>query len=239
MEREEIDEESLSEPYEAGSSSDDKVDKMSMMVQGLLPGMKQERDARKNAVLDMGKMVDRILPYREGADISQLLLALEAELHDIGVRKEDFWHILISKLPPKTKENVLDLLCEKGCTYDKLKSKLLDKMGLSQREVEVKLFIDWEEDTRNMDRVDRYRRVKSLVDRFVINAKDKTEVALFLMKAIYRIGLPITEQELMDSRPISTLSDLHDVATTLKTTNVKSRDQVRTEERREVWAAVF
>ncbi len=67
------DEENLSEPYEAGSSSDDRVDKILMMVQGLLSGMKKERDARKNTVLGKGMMVDRILPYRNGADISHLL----------------------------------------------------------------------------------------------------------------------------------------------------------------------
>ncbi len=96
--------------------------------------------------------------------------------------------------------------------YDKLKSKLLDKVGLSQREVEVKLFIDWEEDTRGI--TDTNMLAKSLVDRFVMNARYKNEVTLFLMKAIYRIGLPMTEQGLMNSRPIYSLSDLHNVAIT-------------------------
>ncbi len=188
------------ETSERGITSDDKVDKMLMLVQGLLSGMKEERDSRRNTVLDKGRMVDHILSYREGSNISHFLLAFEAELKDIGVNKSEYRHILISKLPSKTKESVLDLMGSGACTYEKLKARLLEKVGLSQREVEIKLFVDLEDETKNMDRVERYRHVKMLVDRFAMNAKDKDQLALFLMKAIFRLVLPLTEQGLIDSK---------------------------------------
>ncbi len=91
-------------------------------------------------VLDPTKMVDRILPFKESSNISLFLQSLEAELNGgIGVRKEDFKQILVSKLPYKTKETILDLLGREDSTYGMLKSRLLDKVGLSKREVGMKL----------------------------------------------------------------------------------------------------
>ncbi len=47
-------------------------------------------------------------------------------------------------------------------------------------------------------------------------------------QGLYRVGLPISEQGLIDSRPINTFSDLADVAISLKAANSRSRDQLRT-----------
>ncbi len=110
-----LEDDNLLETSERGITSDDKVDKMLMLVQGLLSGMKEERDSRRNTVLDKGRMVDRILPYREGSNISHFLLTFEAELKDIGVNKSEYRHILILKLPSKTKESVLDLMGSGAC----------------------------------------------------------------------------------------------------------------------------
>ncbi len=53
-------------------------------------------------VLEPTKMVDRILLFKECSNISLFLQSLEAELNGgIGVRKEDFKQILVSKLPYK------------------------------------------------------------------------------------------------------------------------------------------
>ncbi len=136
-------------------------------------------------VLDPTKMVDRILPFKESSNISLFLQSLEAELNGgIGVRKEDFKQILVSKLPYKTKETILDLLGEDS-TYDMLKSRLLDKVGLSKREVGNKLFVEWEKEAKSLDRVERCRRLESLVNRFVLGAKSIKEVALSLMVALF------------------------------------------------------
>ncbi len=157
------------------------------------------------------------------------LQSLEAELNGIGVRKEDFKQILVSKLPCKTKETILDLLGREDSTYDMLKSRLLDKVGLSKREVEIKLFVEWEKVAKSLDRVERCKRLESLVNRFVLGAKSVKEVALSLMVALFRIGLPVIEQGLIDSRPIKSYSDLFELATTLKSANIRPKVQYRSE----------
>ena len=50
------------------------------------------------------------------------------------------------------------------------------------------------------------------------------------MVALFRIGLPIAEQELIDSRPIKTYSDLYELATTLKSANIRPKEQPWCEE---------
>ncbi len=114
--------------------------------------------------------------------------------------RAQYKRILLSKLTPKVREHVVDLVDEEGCTYDSLKRKLLEKVGLSRRDLEIKLFNDLEEDTKSMDREARYKHVKALVDRVCMMVKDKEELALFMAKGLFRVGLPLTEQGLIDGR---------------------------------------
>ncbi len=87
--------------------------------------------------------------------------------------RAQYKRILLSKLTPKVREHVVDLVDKEGCTYDSLKRKLLEKVGLSRRDLEIKLFNDLEEDTKSIDREARYKHVKALVDRVCMMVKDK------------------------------------------------------------------
>ncbi len=64
-----------------------------------------------------------------------------------------------------------------------------------------------------------------IFNRFILGAKTVNDVVLSLMVALFRIGLPIAEQELIDSRPIKTYSDLYELATTLKSANIRPKEQ--------------
>ena len=70
---------------------------------------------------------------------------------------------LISKLSPKTKDSCLDLITSERSTYDEIKARLLEKTGLCLREAEMNLFINWKDDSREVDRVDTCRQLKTLV----------------------------------------------------------------------------
>ncbi len=87
-----------------------------------------------------------------------------------------------------------DVIDESACTYERLKGKLLERIGLSRRDLEIKMFNDLEEDCRGMDRKARYKHIKVLIDRVLMMAKDKYEIALFVAKGLYRVELPISEQ---------------------------------------------
>ena len=135
---------------------------------------------------------------------------LETELREIGVNKGQHKRILLSKLTSKVRERMADVIDEPTCTYERLKTKLLERIGLSRRDLEIKMFNDLEEDCRGMDREARYKHIKVLIDRIMMMAKDKYEFALFVAKGLFRVGLPISEQGLIEGRSISSFSDLAD-----------------------------
>ncbi len=181
-----------------------------------------------DTLMDKGRMVDGIPPYKDGAEISKFVMTLETELREIGVSKGQYKRVLLSKLTPKVRERMADVIDESACTYERLKEKLLERIGLSRRDLDIKMFNDLEEDCRGMVREARYKHRKVLIDRVLMTAKDKYEVALFVAKGLYRVGLPISEQGLIDSRPINAFSDLADVAISLKAANSRSRNHLRT-----------
>ncbi len=74
------------------------------------------------------------------AEISKFIRGMEADLRDIDVSRAQYKRILLSKLTRKVREHVVHLVDEEGCTYDSLKWKLLEKVGLSRRDLEIKLF---------------------------------------------------------------------------------------------------
>ena len=82
------------------------------------------------------------------------------------MKRSEYKCILISQLSPKALDSYLDLITSEGSTYEEIKARLLEKTGLCLREAKMKLFIYWKDDSREVDRVDKYRQLKTLVDRF-------------------------------------------------------------------------
>ncbi len=69
--------------------------------------------------------------------------------------------------------------------------------------------------------------IKQLIDRVGMMCKSKDELALFVVKGLFRVNLPLSEQGLIDGRNVVSFNDLNEVATTLKASNARSRDQLR------------
>ena len=104
---------------------------------------------------DKAKRVEKILPYRGGCNISQFLQLLEVDLQQISVNKSEYKCILISKLTPKANDSCLDLITSEGSTYEEIKARLLEKTGHCLSETEMKLFVNWKNDSRAVNRVNR------------------------------------------------------------------------------------
>ncbi len=89
------------------------------------------------------------------------------------------------------------------------------------------MFNDLEDDVRGFDREARFKHTKQLVDRTNMMFRSQDELALFLAKGLFRMGLPLSEQGVIDGRSIDTINDLSDDAKTLKASNARTREQLR------------
>ncbi len=78
---------------------------------------------------DKDRMVEKILSYRDGNNVSEFLQSLEIELQQLEVKRPENKRILISKLSLKAKDACLDLITTDTLTYEDIKAKLLQKTG--------------------------------------------------------------------------------------------------------------
>ena len=221
--------ESSPAPSESGGDSDSQ--KLMKLFQSLVTGMSKASSGGFDTLNDKGRRVDNVPAYRDGTEMSKYLRGFEADMRCIGVSKDNYKSILQSKLSPKVREKVVELIDDDHCTYDRLKCKLVESVGLSKRDLEIKLFEDFEADVRHMDREARWRHVKSLTDRAMMMFPEKYDLALFMAKGLYRVGLPASDQGVIDSRKITRFSDMSEVAATLKTTNTRSKEFNRSAKR--------
>ncbi len=89
--------------------------------------------------LNKTQLVSNIQPYRDGNDIVMYIKALEADMIRIGVRKKEWLSVLLSKLSSKAKMSVASVSCDPDCTYQDVKAKLLDGVGMDLKVVETSL----------------------------------------------------------------------------------------------------
>ncbi len=204
---------------------------MARFVQLLLQGMSTVSSTPSGEVLDRYKCIERFPPYKDDSSMKEFLQSLEIEFNLAKVNGSEYKRILISKLSPKAKDICIDLITDNTVGYVGIKDRLLEKTGMCMREAELKLFVNWKEEFRDVDRVDRCRQLKGLVDRFLLGAESVEAVRTRLMTAIYRTGLTKSEQGIMDTRKIVTYTDLSELALTLKGSAITSREEQKGSER--------
>lgn len=83
--------------------------------------------------------IKEIPSFKEGGDLSKYVRGLEAELAELKLPKQHWKTVLLSKLPPKVKDTVVEAI-EAGATYAELKGSLLKRVGRSLRELELDVF---------------------------------------------------------------------------------------------------
>ncbi len=88
-----------------------------------------------------------------------------------------------------------------------------EKVGLSVRDLQIKLFDDFREDTRSMDRLERFCHLKALMLRIDNVTKNKKDLLMVLGLSVYRQGLLMSELAVLDGQKVS--SYFEEVASTL------------------------
>ncbi len=83
--------------------------------------------------------IREIPSFKEGGDLSKYVSGLEAELAELKLPKQHWKTVLLSKLPPKVKDTIVEAI-EAGATYAELKGSLLKRVGRSLRELELDVF---------------------------------------------------------------------------------------------------
>jgi len=78
------------------------------LFQGFMKNM-AKASGSSDTLMDKGRMVDGIPPYKDGAEISKFVRTLETELREIGVSKGQYKRVLLSKLTPKVRERMADV----------------------------------------------------------------------------------------------------------------------------------
>ncbi len=156
-------------------------------------------------------LVNTIASYKEGTDMNKYVRGLEVELRDLGIKEKRWKCILLSKLPAKVKETVLDVVEESGCTYSRLKEVLVGRVGYRLRDLELKLFTDLDRDTRSMDRMSRFKHISHLVDRVAMICG-----TMDLVKGLFSTQLSVMEQGVVNATKVEKLSNLGDIASTLR-----------------------
>ncbi len=91
-----------------GGSSDPVTQGLLRIFQNLATSMRAM--GNYDTLMDKGRMVSSIPGYKDGSEIAKYIRGLEANLTDIGVERSQFKRILLSKLTPKAREQVVELV---------------------------------------------------------------------------------------------------------------------------------
>ncbi len=99
----------------------------------------------------------------------------------------------------------------------------LRRIGLRLKDLEMKLFSELESDCRGMNRVARLKYVQALTGRVGILCDTRKKLQLFYTKGFFSVALSGLEQGVMNAAKVENSTDLMDVATTLKDSQVKTQ----------------
>ena len=175
-----------------------------------LVSMERERQAREDRLREAGKkerQVDKIMGYRDGLEIEVFIGTLEAELSSLGVLRNEWRDILISKLSPKTKSFILDMVEDRSSTYNDL-NRLYCNIGLTCTQAGQKLFRSWLKDIHGKTSREAITSGLSLCDRFFSGCKTIDEGVTQIVKALFRMALTETEQVTLDNRKVEERQNL-------------------------------
>ena len=141
--------------------------------------------------------------YRDGLEIEVFIGTLEAELSSLGVLRNEWRDILISKLSPKAKSFILDMVEDSSSTYNDLKHRLYCNIGLTCTQAGQKLFGSWLKDIHGKTSHEAIRSGLTLCDRFFFSGyKTIDEGVTRIVKALFHMALTETEQVALDNRKV-------------------------------------
>ncbi len=105
--------------------------------------------------------------------------------------------MLLSKLPSKVKDNVVEVVVSGG-SYQELKRALLKRVGPSLRELELEFFPQKRRSTQ--DRVEKAKEIIRLVEQTSMLCPTRNDFKLFLARACFVASCLLKETGLIRSR---------------------------------------
>ncbi len=169
------------------------------------------------------KTIDKIVPYQDGTEIEHFVQSLEIELTQSKIPIAEWKRVLTSKLSPKLKHLVADIIDNSDLTYGDLKAKLYRKAGSTTLEVGLKLFTSVPKNVQGKTLRDVVRALYSLSERFYIDCDTKAEMIDRQNCALLRTILLPQQQSMMDARNIKTKEDLMELADSLDAIGVAQK----------------
>ena len=167
--------------------------------------------------------IKEIPSFKEGGDLSKYVRGLEAELAELKLPKQHWKTVLLSKLPPKVKDTVVEAI-EAGATYAELKGSLLKRVGRSLRELELDVFP--QRRRVGKDRVERVKEVIRTVERVSMLCPSRNDIKLFLARGMFCAELTQTECGMVGGQTIKKMDDLVEAACLLReTSQVRGREE--------------
>ncbi len=155
--------------------------------------------------------------YLEGGDLATFIRGLEAELKELGVEDKHWRSILLLKLPPKIKEQVVEHI-EGRKPYPELKCALLTKVGKSLQELEHEFFPPRRRCTK--DRVQRVREITTMANRVFMLCPTEEALKLFVVRGMLYSELPPHECGILSGQGAETVNDLVDATSLLRENNL-------------------
>ncbi len=183
----------------------------------------READAERRRKKE--RALNKISSFKDGGDIVHYIQLFELEMEKAEAEQNEYLKTFVSKLPPQTLDLCIDLVHSAESTYGDVKDRLLDKGGISRRELELKLFSTWRTDHHLSDRVKMVTILMDLLRKLLMKAETKAEIINMFAVAIYRTALTNVEFPLYDMRAPSTETELMETAMTLKAMQASRKDE--------------
>ncbi len=200
------------------------VQAMISMIQRVDPKRSREKERDKYAISPT-EAVKEIPFFREVGDLFKYIRSLEAELSELSMPKKYWIGILLSKLPPKVKDVVVEAI-EAWASYSDIKVSLLSRVGRTLRVPTLRVRVRVLSSGR--DRVERFKEAIRMVERVSMLCHSRNDFKLFLAKGMFCSELTQAECGMVGSQGVQTMDDLIEAASLLKENSlVKGREEPR------------
>ncbi len=88
---------------------------------------------------DGDRLAKKVPQYRDGADMDKYVRNFEADMRDLNYPIEQYKRIFLSKLTSKARQLLDELRQDRDCSYDMLKQRLSEKVGVGGEETETEM----------------------------------------------------------------------------------------------------